>query len=186
MCRIIWQCTLTPPQPSTAAMAGMLNTPAAEAHPPVTSSVQLRSKLAQSGRRSSGIYWAAQANITIHAHIEIIFFVPSATASVSARESGRLEIAGAACFILITAALSGRIWTVNVTGCETVPEEDIRETVERFGVYPGMRKKQLDTHTVAEEAMSALPDVSWLSVNIVGCSVNVDVREGVGKSVKKK
>lgn len=73
MCRIIWQCTLTPPQPSTAAMAGMLNTPAAEAHPPVTSSVQLRSKLAQSGRRSSGIYWAAQANITIHAHIEIIF-----------------------------------------------------------------------------------------------------------------
>ena len=92
---------------------------------------------------------------------------------------------GAVCFILITAALSGRIWTVNVTGCETVPEEDIRETVERFGVYPGMRKKQLDTHTVAEEAMSALPDVSWLSVNIVGCSVNVDVREGVGKSVKK-
>ena len=83
---------------------------------------------------------------------------------------------GAVCFILITAALSGRIWTVNVTGCETVPEEDIRETVERFGVYPGMRKKQLDTHTVAEEAMSALPDVSWLSVNIVGCSVNVDVR----------
>ena len=97
MCRIIWQCTLTPPQPSTAAMAGILNTPAAEAHPPVTSSVQLRSKLAQSGRRSSGIYWAAQANMTIHAHIEIIFFVPSATASVSARESGRLEIAGAAC-----------------------------------------------------------------------------------------
>lgn len=47
---------------------------------------------------------------------------------------------GAVCFILITAALSGRIWTVNVTGCETVPEEDIRETVERFGVYPGMRK----------------------------------------------
>lgn len=44
---------------------------------------------------------------------------------------------GAVCFILITAALSGRIWTVNVTGCETVPEEDIRETVERFGVYPG-------------------------------------------------
>lgn len=92
---------------------------------------------------------------------------------------------GAVCFILITAALSGRIWTVNVTGCETVPEEDIRETVERFGVYPGMRKKQFDTHTVAEEAMSALPEVSWLSVNIVGCSVNVDVREGVGKSVKK-
>lgn len=97
MCRIIWQCTLTPPQPSTAAMAGILNTPAAEAHPPVTSSVQPRSKFAQSGRRSSGIYWAAQANMTIHAHIEIIFFVPSATASVSARESGRLEIAGAVC-----------------------------------------------------------------------------------------
>lgn len=49
----------------------------------------------------------------------------------------------------------------------------------------GDEKKQLDTHTVAEEAMSALPEVSWLSVNIVGCSVNVDVREGVGKSVKK-
>lgn len=92
---------------------------------------------------------------------------------------------GAVCFVLITAALSGRIWTVNVTGCETVPEEDIRETVERFGVYPGMKKKQLDTHTVAEEAMSALPDISWLSVNISGCSVNVDVREGVGKTVKK-
>lgn len=92
---------------------------------------------------------------------------------------------GAVCFVLITAALSGRIWTVNVTGCETVSEEDIRETVERLGVYSGMRKKQLDTHAVAEDAMSALPEISWLSVNIVGCSVNVDVREGVGKTVKK-
>ncbi len=92
---------------------------------------------------------------------------------------------GAVCFVLITAALSGRIWTVNVTGCETVSEEDIRETVEHLGVYSGMRKKQLDTHAVAEDAMSALPEISWLSVNIVGCSVNVDVREGVGKTVKK-
>ena len=75
MCLIIWQCTLTPPQPSTAAMAGILNTPAAEAHPPVTSSVQPRSKFAQSGRRSRGIYWAAQANMTIHAHIEILSLI---------------------------------------------------------------------------------------------------------------
>ena len=77
---------------------------------------------------------------------------------------------GALCFVLITAALSGRIWTVSVTGCETVPQEDIIEAVGRLGVCPGMRKKQIDTHSAAEEAMSALPEVSWLSVNISGCS----------------
>lgn len=33
--------------------------------------------------------------------------------------------------------------------------------------------------------MSALPEVSWLSVNISGCSAIIDVREGVGKTVKK-
>lgn len=92
---------------------------------------------------------------------------------------------GALCFVLITAALSGRIWTVSVTGCETVPQEDIIEAVGRLGVCPGMRKKQIDTHSVAEEAMSALPEVSWLSVNISGCSAIIDVREGVGRTVKK-
>lgn len=92
---------------------------------------------------------------------------------------------GALCFVLITAALSGRIWTVSVTGCETVPQEDIIEAVGRLGVCPGMRKKQIDTHSAAEEAMSALPEVSWLSVNISGCSAIIDVREGVGRTVKK-
>lgn len=33
--------------------------------------------------------------------------------------------------------------------------------------------------------MSALPEVSWLSVNISGCSAIIDVREGVGRTVKK-
>jgi len=94
MCRIIWQCTLTPPQPSTAAMAGRLNIPAADAHPPVTSSVQLSSSPAQSGRRSRGIYPETQEKMTIHAQIEIIFFVPSVTASGSARESGEKSAAG--------------------------------------------------------------------------------------------
>lgn len=94
MCRIIWQCTLTPPQPSTAAMAGRLNIPAADAHPPVTSSVQLSSSPAQSGRRSRGIYPETQEKMIIHAQIEIIFFVPSVTASGSARESGEKSAAG--------------------------------------------------------------------------------------------
>ena len=94
MCRIIWQWTLTPPQPSTAAMAGRLNIPAADAHPPVTSSVQLSSSPAQSGRRSRGIYPETQEKMTIHAQIEIIFFVPSVTASGSARESGEKSAAG--------------------------------------------------------------------------------------------
>lgn len=49
---------------------------------------------------------------------------------------------GALCFVLITAALSGRIWTVSVTGCETVPQEDIIEAVGRLGICPGMRKNK--------------------------------------------
>ena len=72
MCRIIWQCTLTPPQPSTAAMAGRLNIPAADAHPPVTSSVQLSNSPAQSGRRSRGIYPETQEKMTAVVQSEII------------------------------------------------------------------------------------------------------------------
>lgn len=91
---------------------------------------------------------------------------------------------GAVCFVLVVTALSSRVWTVNVSGCENIPEEDIRAIAAELGIQPGMRKNYVDSHALSEQAMSKFPDIAWFSINISGSAANIEIREGVGKAVK--
>lgn len=91
---------------------------------------------------------------------------------------------GAVCFVLIVTALSSRVWTVNVSGCENIPIEDIMAIAAELGIQPGMRKNHVDSHTLSEQAMSKFPDIAWFSINISGSAANIEIREGVGKAVK--
>lgn len=91
---------------------------------------------------------------------------------------------GAVCFVMTVTALSGRVWTVSVTGCESILEEDITAIAAELGIRPGIKKDRIDSHALSEQAMSKLPNVSWFSINISGCAANIEIREGVGKAVK--
>lgn len=86
-------------------------------------------------------------------------------------------LAGAAFFVAVTVILSGRIWLISVEGNHAVPEEKIIGVLDELGFRRGVRADKIENSVLKFGAMSRLPEISWLSVNVFGSKAVVVVRE---------
>ncbi len=84
---------------------------------------------------------------------------------------------GAAILLCSLVFLSGRIWSIDVQGCRTVPEETVRMAAERAGLRIGVRKSVLQPSQTAIAAESELEAVSHLAVNVTGACAQIVVTE---------
>ncbi len=84
---------------------------------------------------------------------------------------------GLALAVTLLILLSGRVWVVTTEGNTTIPDSDILSAMEALGVYPGCRLSALDMEYLRTEALTRLPQVSYLSVNPTGCVARVAVTE---------
>lgn len=80
-----------------------------------------------------------------------------------------------AAFLLIF--LSGRIWIIEVTGNETLTDEEVIEAFEEAGLTVGVNKRKLQLPKIESSAMLRLSDASWAAVNIRGCVAEINVRD---------
>ncbi len=69
------------------------------------------------------------------------------------------------------------LWAIEVTGNETVPTEKILRALEAQGVKIGTRGLSIDQETLRNHILLELPDISWMAVNISGCTARVQVVE---------
>ena len=69
------------------------------------------------------------------------------------------------------------IWDFQVSGNETVPTEEILRALETNGVTIGTRALSFDQEELRNHVLLELGDISWLSVNIKGCTAPVQVVE---------
>ncbi len=69
------------------------------------------------------------------------------------------------------------LWAIEVTGNETVPTEKILRALEKEGVAVGTRGLGIDQEILRNHVLLELPDISWLAVNISGCTAHVQVVE---------
>ena len=85
------------------------------------------------------------------------------------------------CALALTAALlwygNTFIWDFQVTGNDTVPTEKILRALENCGVGVGTRSLSFDQEELRNRVLLELGDISWLSVNITGCTAHVQVVE---------
>ena len=86
-------------------------------------------------------------------------------------------VAGAVLAFLAMAVLSRFVLVVEVTGNETVPTAVILTELQRLGVRPGAYGPSLDRTALANEALIALPELSFMAINLHGTRVEVVVRE---------
>lgn len=87
-------------------------------------------------------------------------------------------IIGAAVCLIFLAAAPRFVWTVNITGNETVSCDDIEAALREAGIYPGARKKNiLDGFEVKDIIMRHNPRLIWAWAYINGTSVDVRVSE---------
>ena len=94
------------------------------------------------------------------------------------RQYRRRYVLWAAAGLLLAASVLGstHIWAFQVTGNDTVPTETILRTLEKYGVTLGSRSR-IDQEDLLNHALTDLPDVVWLTVNIRGCTAHVQVVE---------
>ena len=86
-------------------------------------------------------------------------------------------LAGLALFCLALFGGNIFIWDFQVTGNETVPTETILRALESYGLTVGSPGITIDQEDLRNHVLLELPDVSWLAVNVKGCTAHVQVVE---------
>ena len=103
------------------------------------------------------------------------------------RHSSRLGLPiGALLGAVLLVVLSQFIWTVDITGAKTVSDNRIRESLADNGVYPGAFKWTIDVLDSQRAVQMDIDELSWVSINNLGCKSTADVREKAKKTDEPK
>ena len=86
---------------------------------------------------------------------------------------------GLALCMAAVSVLSQFLLVVEVTGNKTVPTAIILTELQRLGVRPGAYGPSIEERETANEALIALPQLSFMAINIKGTRAEVSVREAV-------
>lgn len=105
---------------------------------------------------------------------------------IAERYKNRLGfVIGTVIFFAVLKLMSSFIWTVNVEGNVNTRSEDIIKTCRQIGIYEGKKTSKIDPQFDAQKLLLKDDRLSWASLNIEGCVLNVNVTE-VKKNEKEK
>lgn len=103
------------------------------------------------------------------------------------RHSRRIGIlVGAVFCIAVFMLLSTRIWRIDVVGNERVPTERILEVFGDMGVKIGTPIESVTEWSVEQGAASAIPEILWVNINLMGTSAQIEVMETVENKEHKE
>ena len=81
------------------------------------------------------------------------------------------------CFLAVTSTM---VWTIDISGNNAVTDEQILSVLDEAGIRCGTLRKNIDAPSTRFYAMSKLPELSYITVNVIGSCVQVKVSEHVG------
>lgn len=84
---------------------------------------------------------------------------------------------GAFAFLLIVFAMSNFIWTINVTGLETISYNKLMETLNKNGLCIGTYKNSVSFQVIGRDTMLEINDIAWMSINVQGSHASVEIKE---------
>ena len=86
-------------------------------------------------------------------------------------------LAGLVVSVIILSILTRFVWSVSVVGNTTLEEDIILSAFQKHGVKVGVPVSSIDNDEVASLVMSEIESLSWVSVNMKGSVVVIEVRE---------
>lgn len=78
------------------------------------------------------------------------------------------------CFI---ALMSTMVWSINISGNNRITDEEILAVLAESGIKPGTLRKNVDAASTRFHAIHSLPELSYMSVNVIGSCIEVQVSE---------
>lgn len=88
-------------------------------------------------------------------------------------------LCGLGIFFAVIGMLSSMVWTIEISSNSKVTDEEILAVLEEAGLKPGIFKDSINAPEIRFYALSRLPDVTYLTVNLIGSSVQVEVTERI-------
>lgn len=94
------------------------------------------------------------------------------------RYKGRIGLLiGAVLFIVLTMFLSSFVWSVNLIGLDSLSQTAVEQTLKEYGLYEGCFKSSLNIQKIQRDTILSVPEIGWMSINVVDCSANVEIKE---------
>jgi similar to stage IV sporulation protein len=87
--------------------------------------------------------------------------------------------AGAVLFLILVNVLSAFIWSIEISGNEELEQAFIEEALAENGIRTGVLKYRIDTDKAVTGMMLRIDKLAWISINIRGTKVRVDLRERI-------
>ena len=84
---------------------------------------------------------------------------------------------GACAFIVAVFVMSLFIWSVDITGLDTVSRTQMLADLREHGLYVGAFKPSIDSGQVARDIMLDRSEIGWMAVNITGSYASVEIKE---------
>lgn len=85
--------------------------------------------------------------------------------------------AGAIFGIILCIFLSNFIWSVKISGTEEISNTYLESLLEDNGISVGVWKNNLDVDQIERNIQRKCGDIRWMSINITGSLVTVEVKE---------
>lgn len=92
------------------------------------------------------------------------------------RDRAGIVIGGCA-FILAVFVMSLFVWSVEITGLDTVSETQMRSDLREHGLYVGAFKPSLDCTRIARDILIERHEIGWMAVNLSGSYACVEIKE---------
>ncbi len=84
---------------------------------------------------------------------------------------------GVAVFVLVVYIMSCFVWTIDVTGLETISYTDVMQTLKDNGLYIGAFKPNCSFTNISRNTMIEIEDIGWMSLNTIGSHCSVEIKE---------
>ncbi len=80
-------------------------------------------------------------------------------------------------FVLIAMFMSNFVWTIDIVGLQTVSEAQLVSSLKENGLFIGTYKPSASFKTIARDTMLDIPDIGWMSINVVNSHASVELKE---------
>lgn len=90
-------------------------------------------------------------------------------------------VVGAILYVVISLILSGFVWNVKINNTANINEYELREELKALGLYEGAKISALNINEIENKTVIDMDNIAWISINITGTLVNVEISPRVDK-----
>ncbi|MBQ8057233.1 MAG: sporulation protein YqfD [Ruminococcus sp.] len=86
-------------------------------------------------------------------------------------------LVGALVFAIVIFVMSNFVWTIEITGLQTISEAKVRQVLCDNGLYIGAYIPTKSFKIIGRDTMLELDDIGWMSINVIDSHASVEIKE---------